>query len=270
MNIKQKDRKKIFVFTGIIALALLIVGAIAFSDGITGISGRTEQEELILNNIEKRENAPQYIAQGDMTLSLEAMGMKEEIPGEFTTYETSGGEKMRTDMIMSAPQGMDQDIQYQETMETSTFVLPDGTFSCVKEMDEWMCQEGEQAAAGTEIAPEEDEMKELIEKGALEFIGNIEEKEIMGRNCKQVEMKIDVSKMEDDEMEGVEEAVINMKNCYDTETGIPLIENLGFEVPGESLSIEMKIDSLELGAEMPEDIFDLPAEPEPMAQMPMY
>ncbi|MFW5902683.1 MAG: hypothetical protein ACOCTT_02240 [archaeon] len=274
MSEEIKDKKKLLVLTGIIAIAVLVVGSIIFLNGVPGIyTSGTDHEEIVLSNIEKKESAPNYIAEGNMVLSLESMGMREEIPGEFTTYETFEGEKMRTDMTMSAPQGMDQDIQNQEdieTLETSTFILPEGTFSCIEETDEWICQEGEEATMGTEMSPAKEEMEKLIENEALEFKGDVEEREVAGRTCDYVEMEIDADKMEDAQMQGTEGATIEISQCYDKETGISLIENIKFGTPGESLSIEMEVNSLELEADMPGDIFDLPAEPEPMQQMPMY
>jgi len=276
----EEDRTKFLAVTiiALIAVAAIAIGAVFFPELI----GRTKAEtpeEAVLGSIDKVEEIPAHRAEGEAMISMSMMMEEIEMKGNFVSYTTQGNEEVRNDMVLELPEmeepemegWEDQDMQAQGEipgeMKISTFMVPEGTFTCVEEFGEWMCQE-EETFPGMDMTLGREELEQMIEEGDIEFTEDeVEEKEVAGRKCNYVEMEIT------EEIEGIygtEEMKMDMEQCYDQETGISLLDRIEFEEQGQSVLFETRINSLELGIDIPEGTFELPADPEAAPEIPEY
>lgn len=272
---EREDRTKFLAVTVItlIGVAAIAIGAIFFPNILDGGARADTPEEAVMGSIDKMEEIPAHTAEGEATMKISMMMEEMEMKGSFVSYATTGNEKVRNDIVLEMPDmGVpeDQDIQDQEVpeeMQMSTFILPEGSFTCIEEMGEWACHE-EETIPGMDVSVEREEMEEMIEEGNIEFPEDeVEEREIAGRKCDYIEMEVTE---EIEGMQGMEEMTIDMEQCYDRETGISLFDKINFEEQGQSTSFETKISSLELNADIPEETFELPADPEAAPTIPEY
>lgn len=266
VKIMEKNKTFFIALVGAVFVIGLITSLIIFYR-TTG----TSPEDAVLESIEKREEAPSYIAEGEIDITMEEMGQEEEMNGVFVTYRSSDGEKQRTDISFQLDDygGVNQGIQHGTAGEitTSTFILPEGTFSCMKgledfydEIDGWICEEGEDIETGMTL--DKEELEEMIEEEEINFTQRHAEKmRVSGRECNYVEMELDTEVIEEHMGESTGGVTMEMNQCYDKETGVPLLEEMKMESPEDSFLMEMEIESLEMEADIPEEIFELPADP---------
>lgn len=237
----------------IVPLGIVIIGTFLLTGCLGGEGTELTPEEALMNSFEKSEAIETYEMSGNLNMDMEAQGESMQSQGTVKMY--SEGNKTRSDVTITM-QG--------QTIKSSSFNTPEGAFSCQEQAGEWMCTQEEMGMMESFGVMDLEEIQRLKNEEALSFPQDtVEVREVAGRTCNYVEMELDPSEIEDEAelMEG--EMKINQ--CLDQETGIPIqsIADMDISMMGQSLQIDttMEIDSLETGLDLPEDVFELPAEP---------
>ncbi len=246
IKIYDKTKKHtIFLFAVLIGSMLLLQGCVQSGGTVS------PAEETVLESINKRNQIESYKAQGSLELTISTP--KGEMENQGTVNFYTSGENKRTDVNINLA---------NQTAETRLYNLANETYSCTKKGN-WTCEKAEKGAVGSMGTVKDQKLKEMIKKGEITFASEeVQEKEVNGRECNYVVMNVDPEALLDTgtQLQGQLDS-LEIGQCLDKETGIALQSQTDMEVSigqSASMTINMKLDSLETGVEVSEEKFTLP------------
>lgn len=237
------------------------------------ISGCTTHEpvQIIKDSVAKLDALDSYQAEYAYTIYMESII---DMDGNIKVWKK--GESMRSDMEIPYMMGV--------MVTASNYYIPQGTYSCSMLMEEIVCLEG---AAEDGIMPDTEEVLNsiisLVENQIVEVRFN-SVSSIAGRDCYNITVDVDVEKLPEADDEDLAAMGLNssmaveleklkslkVTACYDTGTGMSLNNEMRMVVESDDLSgmpgdMEMYIilnaESYEPNKEIPDSVFELPAEP---------
>lgn len=260
------SRKKITVATLLTAVLITI----SFQGCLGGSSGPASRE-VVSNSVEKMKSVQSYKATGEMTLRVVKGKETKETTGSYTTYVS--GDNQRKDISV-------EPLQETSGMTSSgrIYQLSKKVYSCTKKSGSWTCKKPPDSALSQAGGIKENKIMDLVDKGVINFKNqNAQKREIAGRTCNYVKMNLDLQKAASMENTSLPSQAaqsnmnINVNQCFDEETGIPLLTETNINIARQgqtgSISIKTRLNSLQVGKNIPNSIFELPAEAETM-EMP--
>jgi len=161
------------------------------------------------------------------------------------------------------------------------YILGSDTYICTEASGNWACTKPGYSVPSPEFSKMM--MENLFNKGAFFFGDGVEDKIIAERECKDVKMAVDISKLSKDEkgfilalgalpqFAGLDEYLLAIKTfdmaiCIDTKTGVGIRNNIHLELVKNQLpegaiyatEINVTLTEFKLNVMIPDNVFLLP------------